>query len=90
MTEFYKAINDLFSYITGEEAVLKSFGDLSSEISALVGQADWAWIPWFLSPQNVLSLFIYGGMAYAACFILFYLPWQAFRALCGMPKKKRR
>lgn len=90
MQEFYTALNDIFSYITGTENVLKPLGTMASEIEALVGQADWGWIPWFLSPQNVLSLFVYGGMAYAACFILFYLPWHAFRALCGLPKKKRR
>lgn len=81
MTEFYEAIADLFRYVAGSDLTLKTLPELTEEIEALVGTSDWSWICYFLAPENLLSLLIYGGMAYACWFLVLYVPWRLFRRL---------
>ena len=90
MNPFIDALCDLISYFMGEEVVLKSFSELSSEIAALVGNADFSWIPYFLSPLNLLSLFLVCFTAYVVVFIFLLLPWHLMRSIMGLPKGRRK
>lgn len=89
MEQFYSALSQILSFAAGEEVVFKSLSQLSAEISALVGQAEWAWIPYFASPINVISLFVHGSIIYALLFILMYLPWRLLRCLFPRSGRKR-
>lgn len=88
MEQFYSALTDILRMVAGEEFALKPLSVLSMEISALIGQADWAWVPYFLNPINIISLFVYGGFMYAFIYVLLYLPWRLLRAL--FPFGRRR
>lgn len=90
MNPFIDALCDLLSYFMGEEIVLKSFSELSSEISALVGSTDFSWIPYFLSPLNLLSLFLIGFTGYAIVFIFLLLPWHLMRSIMGVGRRRKR
>lgn len=89
MQELYISLNNILSYVVGEEFTLKTLSQLSGEISALVGSADWSWICYFLSPLNITSLVVYGSFLYASLFILLYLPWLLFRTLIPIPDRRR-
>ena len=89
MEQFFISLSEILSFLMGEEVVLKPFSVLSSEIAALIGQTEFAWLPYFLSPQNITSLFVYGGLMYAMLFILMYLPWRLFRALIPLGHRKK-
>ena len=88
MQEFYQALSDILSFALGESFVLKPLSEISSEIAGIVGQSDWGWIPYFLSPEVIISLFVQGGMVYALLFVLMYLPWRLFRSLLPRIGKK--
>lgn len=88
MQEFYKALCDILSYAVGEEITLKPLSQISTEIAALVGQTDGAWLPYFLSPENILSIFVQGSVLYALIFVLMVLPWRLLRSLFGEKRKK--
>ena len=88
MQEFYQAICDILSFALGETFVLKPLSEISSEISAVVGQSDWGWIPYFLNPEVIISLFVQGGLVFALLYILMYLPWCLFRSLLPGGRKK--
>lgn len=92
MEQFYKSFFDILSYLAGETLPIKPLTQLSAEITELIGLAEWSWIPYFLDPINVLSLFVYGGFMYAACFIILYAPWQLLRMVMGIKRRheKRR
>ena len=81
MELFINSLSDILSYVAGEPIALKSLTQLSTEIAALVGQTEAAWLPYFLAPVNLISLFVYGGLMYAILWIVLYLPWRLFRAL---------
>ena len=90
MNPFIDALCDLLSYFMGEEIVLKSFSELSSEIAALVGNADFSWIPYFLSPLNLLSLFLVVFTGYVIVFIFLLLPWYLMRSIMGVGRRRKR
>ena len=90
MEQFYKSLCDILSFAAGEEIVLKPLSTLSAEIVGLVGTGDLSWLAYFLSPLNLISLFIQGGMVYALCWILMYLPWKLFRSLFPNFRRRRR
>ena len=89
MEQFYEALCDILSFAAGEEIVLKPISQLSTEIAALVGQTDGAWIPYFLAPENIISLFVQGSLLYALLFVLMYLPWCLLRCLFPRFGRKR-
>ena len=89
MEEFYKALCDILSFAAGEPVVLKPLSQISAEIAALAGQSDWGWIPYFLSPENIMSIFIQGAPIYALVFILMYLPWRLLRSMFPGGRRKK-
>lgn len=89
MELFYNSFMDVISYLAGETLTLKPLTVLSSEIVALVGTEGWSWLSYFLSPVNLLSLFVQGSVVYATCWLLLFLPWRLFRKLIGFESGKK-
>ena len=90
MEQFYASLSDILSYVAGEEIALKPITLLNEEITALIGTGDLSWLSYFIAPLNALSLFVHGGLIYAVCWLLLYLPWRMFRTLIGFGGSRER